>query len=1205
MTQRLTFTRITPVMMSKPRRSQPPQHRKLNILQWNIQSLNSSSGDKTDDKEFGDILRKSGIFCLQETKGNVSLPGYRCFNKLRLSSKSGGICIGVERDLCKRWKVSQVSNDCDDILAIQLWTGNSSVPILLVNVYDSPENSSYKKSRTRSSGSTIDALLDLVLQNQASDIFLTGDFNARTGNLNHPLVEIDTDTARPVSNPTSTAIRATQDKPQPNARGNLLLNLLAETNTTLLNGNMLGDIRGQLTCIKYNGCSVVDYTAVSASLLDIVSSFRVLDLNSFSDHRPCLSSLNIGAARITCSDIMEPLEDAPVKFKSGKEGAMQAYSDLINDKASVDAAAIVSSTPCSTKEDTIRLNDSLVKVFIDSANSAFPPTTAPKRGKNARFRPRQPWFDKHCAQAKRQVDKYSKKASHSPISANREKLYDAKGFYRRLLKQKKKDYLESLTREINNGTINWTKLKKMKNLQNSSSLDAFDMKNFCSFFRNLYSGKTSPPGLSSYTKEDDTLADLRTDLESILNSPVSLAEVKREVKRLKSGKAVAVDRIANEFIKACGDHMIAALVHLFNQCMQNRVYPWKESVVTPLHKKGCSYDPNNYRAIAVSSNVGKLFSSVLLNRLVDFRSMEFPDPPNQLGFTKGAETADHVLTLRTVVEKYVTTQKGRGARLYSAFVDFSKAFDTVCREALLFRLWDYGVRGNFFGVLEDMYTSSSAKIKLLGKLSERIEVLIGTEQGHPMSPELFKIYLYELTSELDKTEATLPDLAGKPISHLLWADDLVLLALDHKSLQSLLSTLESFCSTWGLTVNLKKTAVMVFNKASVVLKDSRSFSYNGNVVPSAKSYCYLGVIFSLNGSFKANVTALRQKAMRSIMSLKRAVNFSVLPPELLLKLFDMLILPVASYCSQVWLPIATWAKLNKSNSPDLKVIAADPLERLHLSFLKIALGVSRKSPNTAVWGDTGRLPLAFSLKPGVLRYFSRVSKMSEDYPVDTVADGSTPLLVYTFREQARLGLAWYSSITKFISTHSHETFLDSWETSRNANRKLSFYNTVKISFDPEPFLCLERSLAKRLAQIRSASHPLNIERGRFEKFRRGGFSMERERLCPSCNTPNLEVLEAMKELPLFNPIIEDETHFLLDCPLYEDLRSRLLQDSSPKLTVVRLRLLFKPSQSNSTRTTDPFHRTALFVEKALKKRLEYFKSPGLLAPQVKSHGLPL
>ena len=50
-----------------------------------------------------------------------------------------------------------------------------------------------------------------------------------------------------------------------------------------------------------------------------------------------------------------------------------------------------------------------------------------------------------------------------------------------------------------------------------------------------------------------------------------------------------------------------------------------------------------------------------------------------------------------------------------------------------------------------MYSNSKAKIKLLGKLSEALEVNVGTEQGHPMSPELFKIFFLDLSDELNNT----------------------------------------------------------------------------------------------------------------------------------------------------------------------------------------------------------------------------------------------------------------------------------------------------------------------------------------------------------------------------------------------------------------------------------------------------------------------
>ena len=110
--------------------------------------------------------------------------------------------------------------------------------------------------------------------------------------------------------------------------------------------------------------------------------------------------------------------------------------------------------------------------------------------------------------------------------------------------------------------------------------------------------------------------------------------------------------------------------------------------------------------------------------------MTNPDTPNQLGFCKNAQTADHVLTLTTIVNKFVKKQK---TKVYACFVDYAKAFDLVCRESLLHKLWTMGIQGRFFICVEYMYSGSTAKIKLLNKLSEKIEILCGTEQGHPMS----------------------------------------------------------------------------------------------------------------------------------------------------------------------------------------------------------------------------------------------------------------------------------------------------------------------------------------------------------------------------------------------------------------------------------------------------------------------------------------
>ena len=200
----------------------------------------------------------------------------------------------------------------------------------------------------------------------------------------------------------------------------------------------------------------------------------------------------------------------------------------------------------------------------------------------------------------------------------------------------------------------------------------------------------------------------------------------------------------NEFLINSGVNLKHAILNVQNACLNNCAYPWNSTVITLLHKKGDRYDPNNYRAIAIGSNLGKLFSGILLDRFIRFKNLVKPEHPSQLGFCKNAQTADHILTLQTCIDKYIKNGKKKG-RLFTCFVDYQKAFDTVCREALLFKLSQLGISCKYFSCINYMYENSSTKIKLLNKLSQAIDVSIGTEQGHPLSPELFKCYLADLS----------------------------------------------------------------------------------------------------------------------------------------------------------------------------------------------------------------------------------------------------------------------------------------------------------------------------------------------------------------------------------------------------------------------------------------------------------------------------
>ena len=88
---------------------------------------------------------------------------------------------------------------------------------------------------------------------------------------------------------------------------------------------------------------------------------------------------------------------------------------------------------------------------------------------------------------------------------------------------------------------------------------------------------------------------------------------------------------------------------------------------------------------------------------------------SQIGFPPKNRTADHVLTLRTLVDKYVHY---RNEKIYDCFVDFKKAFVSVWHDGLLFKLLQINVGGCFYNLIKSLYSISSCSIKI-GKSQTR------------------------------------------------------------------------------------------------------------------------------------------------------------------------------------------------------------------------------------------------------------------------------------------------------------------------------------------------------------------------------------------------------------------------------------------------------------------------------------------------------
>ena len=191
----------------------------------------------------------------------------------------------------------------------------------------------------------------------------------------------------------------------------------------------------------------------------------------------------------------------------------------------------------------------------------------------------------------------------------------------------------------------------------------------------------------------------------------------------------------------------------------------------PIFKKGDTQYTNNFRGLAISSALAKLHSLIMLKRLTTYIKENKLISPNQ-GFMEGCRTSDHIFLLQTIIEKVV---KKNRKKLFCAFVDFKKAYDTVDRMTLLQQLEKIGIKGIFYKNIAAMNEKVEYSIKLQKGYLDLISSKLGLKQGCPLSPLLFNIYIDDVKNIFDQNCEPI-DFQGKQINHFLYADDLVLLS---------------------------------------------------------------------------------------------------------------------------------------------------------------------------------------------------------------------------------------------------------------------------------------------------------------------------------------------------------------------------------------------------------------------------------------------
>ena len=278
-------------------------------------------------------------------------------------------------------------------------------------------------------------------------------------------------------------------------------------------------------------------------------------------------------------------------------------------------------------------------------------------------------------------------------------------------------------------------------------------------------------------------------------------------------------------------------------------------------------------------------------------------------------------------------------RLFCAFVDLRKAFDSVYHNALRLKLYKMGINGKMLRIIRVMYDSVKCCVRHCGSCSDFFEVSVGLTQGETLSPILFSLFIEDSEIYLQGQPSSGLNIKDIILLLLLFADDMVILGESPEDLQDSLNELYKYYDKWGLEVKTAKTKVVVFRQRGRLRQNER-WSLNGTVLETVNDFNYLGVVFNYTGSFALNQQTLSGKALRAMNVLLQNIRNFDFHPQTCCQLFDAFVASILNYSCEVW-------GYTKSKQ----------LERIHLKYCKKILNVKMSTSNVGVYGDLGRYQL--------------------------------------------------------------------------------------------------------------------------------------------------------------------------------------------------------------------------------------------------------
>jgi len=1116
---------------------------------------------------------KFDILCFSETKldeadeANVreALDDYSPVYKHRVKydRKSGGLATFFKNDIFQYCHEIKTKAEC-----VQFFKIDKPVlgyEFILGNVYIPPDDSKYYKGDEFELLS--EHLLDLGLTKELP-VCLMGDFNARTGSLSD-IVILDSYVADAAGlaqdegafflnldklNELGVTTERINSDTKQNTNGLNLIELCKNTGVHIVNGRKGKDkTSGKLTCNNndHEPVSTIDYAIASATLFPKLLEFQVDEFDSLVSDKHCSINLKLSAlgtvskADIAGSNSSKKRTHVPIPPSDNVHSARPNYkvkwnqdlSSMYQESFNIPAieeldARLGNFDGSITREEMNKLAEEICNLFFAPGieiGIVKPQGFKGQRANSSRpdfNKKKQPWFNAQCKnhramyQRARRLHKQSKLPEHSEQERAHAKMY------KKTINSAIKEFNEMLKAKLRNlKSSNPKEYWEILNSGGKEKIGKIAVETFLEHFKTLNTVEEDT-GNTDQSKMYDSTNSTQQD-NSMLNYHFTEEEVGKVTAKLKSGKSSGIDQIVNEFLKNSPPQMFPLLVKYFNLILDSGIIPsdWKIGVIIPIYKKkGSIDDPDNYRGITLLSCIGKLFTALINQRLSVFLEANNLLGEEQAGFREGYSTLDHIFILNGVIEMYL----GKKMRIYAAFVDYKKAFDSIDRTSLWSKLLLYGIEGKVFNVIQNLYNDAKSCLRVNNDISEYFSASRGVRQGENLSPLLFSIYLNDLENYIKEESGGVRIEATAEALHfyvnlyvLLYADDTIILSESPEDLQGSLDTLNEYCKIWKLEVNISKTKVVIFSRGKV--KKNQTWNLGGQVIHTVDDYIYLGTTFNYNGRFVKAMQKQAAQAKRAMYGMIGKARKLGLPVDIQTHLFNALILPILLYGSEVW----GFSKL-------------DEIEKVQTSFYKQLLKLNGSTPNCTVHGEIGCAKISEAVDNRMLNFWSRLVLGKQSKIAFSVykilrakyesGEFKSKWIEKIHSTLNNIGMSnvwitddptnanWFKNIIKM---KINDIGIQNWSAEVSGCGWCRCYKVMKSERKLEKYLTdLDSGGAVDLCRFRASNHKLPIVTGRFEKIKK------EERLCILCDSHE----------------IGDEFHYTFRCRYFDSERHALLKE---------------------------------------------------------------